>query len=245
MAHQRPIEVSDVRMAYRLARNRAGTAKEHVIHMLKRQVVYDELWALDGVTFDLRRGETLGLIGPNGAGKTTLMKVLAGVLHPTEGRVIVRGSVAPMIEVSGGLNPELTGRENVVLLGTLLGRAPRTMRERVAAIGEWAGLMDFLDLPVRGYSTGMRARLGFAIATDVKPDVLLIDEVFSVGDESFKAKSLERIDYLMGGGTSVVLVSHALHTIIDICEKAIWLDKGHIKEIGPAEDVVTAYRGSV
>ena len=240
-----PIEVNDVRMAYRLARNRAGTAKEHVIHIVKRQVVYDELWALDGVTFDLRQGEILGLIGPNGAGKTTLMKVLAGVLHPTAGRVIVRGAIAPMIEVSGGLNPELTGRENVVLLGTLLGRAPRAMRERVDAIAEWAGVVDFIDVPVRGYSTGMRARLGFAIATDLKPDVLLIDEVFSVGDESFKSKSLERIDYLMSGGTSVVLVSHALNTIADVCEVAIWLDKGHIKEIGPAEDVVDAYRGSV
>ena len=245
MSDLRPIQVNDVRMAYRLARNRAGTAKEHLIHMLKRQVVYDELWALDGVTFDLRRGETLGVIGPNGAGKTTLMKVLAGVLHPTEGRVIVRGSVAPMIEVSGGLHSELTARENIVLLGTLLGRPPRTMRERIDEIAEWAGIVDFLDVPLRGYSTGMRARLGFAIATDVKPDVLLIDEVFSVGDESFKAKSLERIDYLMDGGTSVVLVSHALHTIAEICGSAIWLDKGHIKEIGPAEDVVAAYRGSV
>ena len=245
MSDRLTIEVTDVRMAYRLARNRAGTAKEHVIHMLKRQVVYDELWALDGVTFDLGHGETLGVIGPNGAGKTTLMKVLAGVLHPTEGRVIVRGSLAPMIEVSGGLNPELTGRENVVLLGTLLGRSPGTMRERVDAIGEWAGVVDFIDVPLRGYSTGMRARLGFAIATDVKPDVLLIDEVFSVGDESFKSKSLERIEYLMSGGTAVVLVSHALNTIADVCESAIWLDKGHIKEIGPAEDVVAAYRGSV
>jgi ABC-type polysaccharide/polyol phosphate transport system ATPase subunit len=213
--------------------------------MLKRQVVYDELWALDGVTFDIRRGETLGVIGPNGAGKTTLMKVLAGVLHPTEGRVIVRGSVAPMIEVSGGLNPELTGRENIILLGTLLGRAPGAMRERVDAIAEWSGVVDFIDVPLRGYSTGMRARLGFAIATDVKPDVLLIDEVFSVGDEAFKSKSLERIDHLMSGGTSVVLVSHALNTIADVCESAIWLDRGHIKEIGPAEDVVAAYRGSV
>ena len=244
-SHPRPIEVTDVRLAYQLARNRAGTAKEHLINLMKRQVVYDKLWALDGVTLDVGRGEVFGIIGPNGAGKSTLLKCIAGVLHPTTGRVIVRGSVAPMIEVSGGMNPDLTGSENIVLLGTLLGRPPAEMRQRLDEIAEWAGLAHMMDVPIRAYSTGMRARLGFAINTDRKPDVLLIDEVFSVGDEAFKKKSLERIKYLMDGGTSVVIVTHALKTVVDLCDRAIWLDLGHIKEQGPPEDVVAAYRGSI
>ena len=235
----------DVRLAYQLARNRAGTAKEHVINLLKRQVVYDKLWALDGVTLDVLRGEVFGIVGPNGAGKSTLLKVVAGVLHPTSGRVLVRGSVAPMIEVSGGMNPDMTGRENIVLLGTLLGRPPAEMRDRAEGIAEWAGLTHMMDVPIRAYSSGMRARLGFAINTDRKPDVLLIDEVFAVGDEAFKKRSLERIQYLMSGGTSVVIVTHALNTIVEHCDSAIWLDHGHIKEHGPPGDVVDAYRGSI
>lgn len=245
MDHPRPIEVVKVSMAYQMARNRASTAKEYAINLLKRQVVYDELWALNDVSFDVRRGEVVGIVGANGAGKSTLMKVLAGVLHPSAGRVIIRGSISPMIEVSGGMNAELTGRENVVLLGTLLGRSPKEMTQRIDAIAEWAGIEDFMGVPIRGYSTGMKARLGFAIATDVKPDVLLVDEVLSVGDEEFRAKSLKRIEFLMDGGTSVVMVSHALPMIEKLCEKAIWLDHGFVKATGPSEDVVAAYKASV
>lgn len=232
-------------MAYQMARNRASTAKEYVINLLKRQVVYDELWALNDVSFDVRRGEVVGVIGANGAGKSTLMKVLAGVLHPSAGRVVVRGRLSPMIEVSGGMNNELSGRENIVLMGTLLGRTPREMNLRIDPIAEWAGIEEFIDVPVRGYSTGMKARLGFGVATDVKPDVLLIDEVLAVGDEAFRAKSLERIEYLMDGGTSVVMVSHSLPMIEKLCERAIWLDHGYVKATGPAEDVVEAYKASV
>ena len=198
-------------MAYQMARNRASTAKEYVINLLKRQVVYDELWALNDVSFDVRRGEVVGIVGANGAGKSTLMKVLAGVLHPSAGRVIVRGRLSPMIEVSGGMNNELSGRENIVLMGTLLGRTPREMNQRVDPIAEWAGLEEFIDVPVRGYSTGMKARLGFGVATDVKPDVLLIDEVLAVGDEAFRAKSLDRIEYLMLDPE--LLADQIVHTI--------------------------------
>lgn len=239
------IEVSDVRLAYQMASNRAGSAKEHLINLLKRQVVYDELWALDGVSLEVGRGDVLGIIGPNGAGKSTLLKAIAGVLYPTSGRVVVRGSVSPMIEVSGGMSADLSGRENIVLLGTLLGRSPSEMRDRVEVIAEWAGLEHMMDVPIRAYSTGMKARLGFAIATDRKPDVLLIDEVFSVGDEAFKAKSRERMDFLMDGGTSVLIVSHSLGTIVDLCDQTIWLDRGRIKEHGPSPDVIAAYRGSL
>jgi ABC-type polysaccharide/polyol phosphate transport system ATPase subunit len=240
-----PVEVRGASLAYQMARNRAGTAKEYAINLLKRQVVYDELWAVNDVSMTVERGEVVGIIGPNGAGKSTLMKLLAGVLHPTQGRVIVRGSVAPLIEMSGGMNQELTGRENIVLLGTLLGRNPTEMRLRVDPISEWAGVEEFLDVPLRAYSTGMKARLAFAIATDVKPDVLIVDEVLSVGDESFRGRSLDRIGYLMDGGTSVVMVSHGLSMVEDLCERAIWLDRGHVKASGPVSDVVSAYRASV
>jgi ABC-type polysaccharide/polyol phosphate transport system ATPase subunit len=240
-----PIEVTDVRLAYRLARNRAGTFKEFAINLLKRQLVYEQLWALDDVTFSVGPGEVFGVVGPNGAGKSTLMKALAGVLPPTSGRVIVRGIVSPMIEVSGGINPEMTGRENIVLLGTLLGREPAEMRGRTAEIAEWSGLTDFMNVPVASYSSGMRARLMFAVATDVKPDVLLVDEVLAVGDEAFRRTSLQRIEDLMAGGTSVVLVSHSLSTVMRYADTAMWLDHGRVKAMGPAKEVVEAYQGSV
>jgi len=232
-------------MAYALAKHRAGTAKEYVINLLKKQITYDKLWALNDVTFDVHPGEVLGVVGANGAGKSTLMKVLAGVLHPTEGRVIVRGRVSPMIELSGGMNMELTGRENIILNGTLLGRDAKQMESRVDELAEWAGLSEFIDVPMRGYSTGMVARLGFAVATDVKPDVLLVDEVLSVGDEAFRAKSLERIEYLMSGGTAVVMVSHSLQMIEKLCDRAMWFDRGYVKATGDSKDVIAAYRASL
>ena len=219
--------------------------KEFAINLLKRQVVFDSLWALDGVSFRVGEGEVFGVVGPNGAGKSTLMKILAGVLPPSSGRVVVRGLVSPMIEVSGGMNPEMTGRENIVLFGTLLGREPDQMRERITPIVEWAELTEFLDAPIRNYSTGMTSRLAFAIATDVKPEVLLIDEVLAVGDENFKRKSTKRIDELMNGGTTVVLVSHSLATVRKMADRVMWIDHGHCKMLGDAETVVGAYEASV
>jgi len=239
------IEVDNVSLAYRLARDQAGTMKEFAIRLLKRQVVYESLWALDGVSFQVAKGEVLGVIGPNGAGKSTLLKLLAGVLYPTAGRVVVRGLVSPMIEVSGGMNPEMTGRENIVLFGTLLGRSPQHMQERIQPIAEWAGLVDFLDTPLRNYSTGMTSRLGFAIATDIKPEILLVDEVLSVGDEHFKRKSTQRMQDLMDGGTTVVLVSHVLPTIRAMADRVLWMERGRIKMLGDANEVVDAYRASV
>lgn len=219
--------------------------KEFAINLLKRQVVYETLWALDDVSFEIAQGEVFGVVGPNGAGKSTLMKILAGVLPPTSGRVVVEGLVSPMIELSGGMNPEMTGRENIVLFGTLLGREPSLMRERIRPIAEWAELTEFLDVPLRNYSTGMYTRLGFAIATDVLPEVLLVDEVLSVGDENFKRKSTAKIRDLMDGGTTVVLVSHSLPTMRKMADRVMWLDHGRMKLIGETMEVVTAYEDSV
>ncbi len=232
-------------LAYRLARNRAGTMKEYAIRLVKRQVEYERLWALNDVSFEVRPGEVFAVVGPNGAGKSTLMKIIARVLPPTEGRVIVRGTVAPMIELGAGFNQEMTALENIVLNGTLLGRDPADMRQRAPAIAEWAGLQDFLDVPVRSYSTGMLARLGFAVATDFQPDVLVVDEVLSVGDEAFQHKSRQRIESMIERGTSVVLVSHDMGTVESVADRAMWLDNGQVKMLDSPAEVVDAYRATV
>jgi len=239
------IEVSEVGLAYRLSRSRSGTFKEFAIQMLKRQLTYEELWALSGVSFSVERGEVFGVIGPNGGGKSTLMKIMARVLPPTKGRVVVRGSVAPMIELGAGFNGELTGSENIIMYGTLLGRSPEAMRDRVEAIAEWAELSEFLDVPLRAYSTGMLARLGFSVATDTKPDVLIVDEVLSVGDASFQTRSAARMKELIGDGATVVIVSHDLPTIATLADRTMWLDAGSSMGIGDSGTVVSAYKRSV
>ena len=239
------IEVEGASLAYRLSRSKAGTAKEFAIQMLKRQVSYEQLWAINDISFTVGNGEVFGVVGPNGAGKSTLMKMLARVLPPTDGRVVVRGSVAPMIELGAGFNPELTGFENIVMYGTLLGRGTQFMRERAQGIVEWADLVDYMDVPIRSYSTGMLARLGFSVATDTDPDVLIVDEVLSVGDASFQAKSFERIEKMIADGTSVVLVSHDLAMVRKIADRAIWLDHGNVVAAGDPETVVGEYEASV
>ena len=236
------IEVHDVGLAYRISKGRPGTLKEQAIAMLKRQVVYERLWALRNVTFTVEPGQVFALVGPNGAGKSTLVKVLARVLPPTEGRVIVRGAVAPMIELGAGFNHEMTGRENTVLYGTLLGRDSDHMAERADEIAAWADLSEFIDVPLRNYSSGMLARLGFAVATDTRPDVLVVDEVLSVGDESFQHRSSMRIQKMIEEGTSVVLVSHQLDLVTEIADRAMWLDHGSVRSIGEPREVVAEYR---
>ncbi len=240
------IEVIDVSMAYRLDRDRPGSLKEFGIRALKRQHDADMFWALSGVSMTVPRGEVFGVIGPNGAGKSTLMKIIARVLPPSDGRVIVRGMVAPMIALGAGFNPELTARENIIIYGTLLGRDPRFMRSRVETIAQWSGLEDFLDVPTRTYSSGMLARLAFGTATDIAPEVLVVDEILAVGDTAFKRKSQERIKSLMASGnTSVVLVSHSLPTVAQLCNRVMWLDGGRVKRIGDPEEVVEEYQSTV
>ena len=187
------VEFDDVSLAFRLPRSRASSIKEMAIVGLRHGLRVDTLWALRNVSFTIERGELLGVIGNNGAGKTTLVRLMARILAPTMGRIIVRGSVAPLLGLSAGFGPDLTGRENIIRLGALVGRHPKEMRARADAIGEWAGLHEYLDVPIRTYSSGMTARLGFAIATDRQPDVLLMDEIHAVGDQDFRARSVERI----------------------------------------------------
>lgn len=236
--------VEDVRLGYRLSRNSGSSIKEFAISLFKRQVSYETLWALNGVSLRVEPGEVVAVIGPNGAGKSTLMKVIARVLPPSEGRVRVRGRIAPMIELGAGFNPDLTGLENIVLYGTLLGRDPAHMRRRAEAIAEWADLSDYLNVPVRSYSSGMLARLGFSVAVDTEPEVLIVDEVLSVGDESFQRRSLARIEQMIGGGTAVVLVTHSMVQVLDRASRVIWLQQGRVRMEGAPADVVSAYRAS-
>lgn len=235
------VEATDVSLAYRLTRDRAGTMKEFAINLLKRKVKREEFWAVRDVSFSLSPGEVLGVIGPNGAGKSTLMKMVARVLPPTEGRMVVRGVVAPMIELGAGFNQEMSAHDNIVLYGTLLGRTPSQMRDRIGAISEWAELTDFIDVPIRSYSSGMLARLGFAVATDIEPDVLVVDEVLSVGDTAFQEKSKERIQRLIDSGAAVLFVSHQMETVKEMSDRVIWLDHGRMVMVGDPAEVVDAY----
>ena len=245
MSKELIVEATDVSLAYRRTRHRVSSLKQTAIDTINRRLAYEEFFALNKVSFNIGRGETVSIIGRNGAGKSTLLKVIARVLPPTQGRVIVRGHVAPMIELGAGFNPELTGAENIVLYGTLLGRTPKEMRGRIEAIADWAGLTEHMNIPIRAYSSGMTARLAFATATDVTPDLLLIDEVLSVGDADFREKSAARTQEMMNGGCAVLLVSHDLETVQRMSTRAIYLSNGQEKVSGDPIEVVEAYLADV
>jgi len=235
------IELRDVSVRYRLPRERIPTFKEFAIKWLRGGLVYDDLLALANVDLAVPRGESLGIIGRNGAGKTTLMKVIARVLRPTQGSVAVSGTVAPLLELGAGFDMELSGRENVFLNGAILGRSRREMQRRFDAIVEFSELGEFIDAPLRAYSTGMVARLGFAVATDVEPDILLVDELLSVGDIEFQRKCTDRIEGILARGATLVLVSHSPESVMQLCRRAIWIDHGHVLADGPAHEVVEAF----
>ncbi|MGH7307124.1 MAG: ABC transporter ATP-binding protein [Candidatus Rokuibacteriota bacterium] len=237
------IALEGVSVRFRVPHERIATLKEYALRMASRRVRHEEFWALRDASLSVDEGEVFGLIGRNGAGKSTLLKVVARVLRPTAGRVRVRGRVAPLLEFGAAFHPELTGRENVFLNGTLLGRSRRQLAERFEGIVEFAELADFIDAPLRTYSSGMVARLGFAIATDVRPDVLILDEGLSVGDTDFQIKCTGRIREFREGGTTIILVSHEMAYVTEMCTRAAWIDHGAVKAVGPAPDVVRAYRG--
>jgi ABC-type branched-subunit amino acid transport system ATPase component len=245
MSAEKIIEATDITLAYRRTRHRVPSLKQTAIETINRRMTYENFYALNGITFDVSRGETLAIIGRNGAGKSTLLKVLARVLPPTSGRVIVRGSVAPMIELGAGFNPELTGAENIMLYGTLLGRDAKTMQSRIEAIADWAQLTEHLDIPIRAYSSGMVARLAFATATDQTPDLLLIDEVLSVGDEDFQTRSKARTEAMINSGCAVVLVTHDLAIVKSMATRALYLDHGVIRALGEPDDVIDAYHADL
>jgi ABC-type polysaccharide/polyol phosphate transport system ATPase subunit len=238
------IQLQDVGVRYRVASESVSTFKEYMIRRFQGEIKMRDFWALHEVNLNIFAGEMFGLIGPNGAGKSTLLKLVARVMRPTKGRVIVKGRVAPLIEFGAGFHPDLTGRENIFLNGALLGFTNEEMQGKFDRIVDFAELWDFIDVPLRNYSSGMSARLGFAVATDVEPDILIVDEILSVGDESFQRKSFERMTKFRDMGATIILVSHIMETITTLCHRAAWIDQGHIQLIGEVDEVVESYRGS-
>lgn len=237
------IEVTDATVRFNMASERVDTMKEYVLKLLKRELMYQEFLALQDVNLKVKAGEAWGIVGINGSGKSTLLKLICGILKPYRGAVTVRGSMAPLIELGAGFDGELTARENIYLNGTLLGHSEQYMREHFNEIVDFAELWDFLDMPIKNYSSGMSARLGFAVATMVRPDILICDEVLAVGDYKFQEKCENRMQEMLAGGTTLLYVSHSKEAVKKICNKALWLDKGHVKMCGEAEDVCAAYMG--
>ena len=235
------IEVKNVSMHFNLMVERVDSIKEYVIKLLKGKLLYNDFVALSHVSFNVKKGEIIGLIGLNGAGKSTLLKIIAGVLKPTSGEVTVKGSIAPLIEVGAGFDPELTARENIYLNGAILGHDRKFMDSKFDEIIDFAELRNFVDVPVKNFSSGMYARLGFAIATMVQPDILIVDEVLSVGDYKFQKKCEDRIQAMLDKGVTVVLVSHDISMIEKLCTKVVWLEHGHLKDIGPTAKVCKEY----
>lgn len=236
------IRFERVSVRFRVPVDRATTLKEQAIGWLRGTAGYRDFWALRDVSLSVKRGEVFGLIGHNGAGKSTLLRLVTQVLRPTAGRVWVRGRMSPLLGLGAGFHPELTGRENVLLNGTLLGHTREHMLRRMDAIVDFSGLGEFIDAPARTYSSGMWARLGFAVATDTRPDILIIDEAMAVGDESFRKRCSERMADLRSGGTTVFLVSHELTLFEEQVQRAGWLHEGRLEMVGPPADVVAAYR---
>ena len=241
MSKKTMIEVSDVTMQFRLNNDKILSLKEFVTTALRGKLQYNKFTALEHISFELKRGQTLGLIGRNGAGKSTLLKIISGILKPTEGCVSCYGNVVPMLELGSGFDFDLTGRENVFLNGAILGYSEEFLKGKYDEIVEFSELGQFIEVPILNYSSGMLARLAFSIATVVNPDILIVDEILSVGDVAFQEKSKKRMLHLMGGGTTVLFVSHSIEQIREMCDRAVWLDQGLIKMMGKAEDVCQAY----
>ncbi|MEI2743248.1 MAG: ABC transporter ATP-binding protein [Candidatus Competibacter sp.] len=236
------IQIDNVTVRFRIPHERIPTFQEYAIRWLKRRGVrYADFNALDDISFSVEQGETIGIIGPNGAGKSTLLKVIARVLRPTRGRLRLRGRVAPLLELGAGFDYEMTGRENIFLNGAVLGFSRKDIARRLDRIVDFSGIGDFIDAPVRTYSSGMVARLGFAVATDIRPEVLIIDEVLAVGDAEFQQKSAARIREFRDNGSTILVVSHSPASIKALCDRALWLEHGAIRAIGPADAVVDQY----
>lgn len=235
------VEVKDVSMKFNLNSEKLDSVKEYVMKMLTGKLHYNEFWALKNVSFTLEQGDRLGILGLNGAGKSTLLKAIAGVYKPTEGKVVRHGKIAPLLELGAGFEPQYTARENVYLYGAILGYTKDFIDSKFDEIIEFAELEKFVDVPIKNYSSGMRSRLGFAICTSVKPDILILDEVLSVGDSKFKIKSEARVRGMMEDNVTVLFVSHSLEQVRRICNKAIILDHGKIIKVGEVNEVADYY----
>lgn len=237
------IEVNHVSMVFNMASEQLNSLKEYFIKLMKRQLFFEEFLALDDISFKIPRGQVVGLVGTNGSGKSTMLKIIAGVLEPTRGSVTVRGNIAPLIELGAGFDLELTARENIYLNGALLGYTKQFIDDHLEDIIEFAELRDFMDMPLKNYSSGMVARIAFAIATVAEPDVLIVDETLSVGDVFFQEKCERRIQsFIDSGNVTVLFVSHSIEQVERLCQTAVWIERGKQRMMGPVKDVCEAYR---
>lgn len=241
---QNIIEINDVSMNFRLPKDRIVNLKEFIIKSLKKKMQYREFVALHNVSFSVQKGEVVGLVGHNGAGKSTLLKIISGILRPSAGSANVYGKVVPMLELGSGFDMDMSGRENIFLNGAILGYSEQFLKEKYDQIVEFSEIGEFIDIPLRNYSSGMIARLAFSIATVVEPEILIVDEILSVGDANFQEKSHKRMMELMSGGATVILVSHNLNQIRSMCSRVGWLDHGMLKMFGDAQTVCDAYQNS-
>ena len=237
------IEVDHVSMRFKMANDKIRYIKEYLIQVLKKKLTYQEFVALNDVSFSVKKGEIVGLIGHNGAGKSTMLKVISGILKPTEGNVTVRGNIVPMLELGSGFDMDMSGRENIFLNGAILGYSEEYLNAHYDSIVAFSGLEEFIDMPIRNYSSGMVARLAFSIASEVVPDILIVDEILGVGDAAFQQKSHARMMEMMSGGTTVLMVSHSIQEIRNMCDRVVWLDHGTVKMIGDAKEICNLYQG--
>lgn len=239
------IQVNNVTMDFKMANDKINSLKETVVASLTGKLQYHYFRALDHVSFEVQKGEVFGIIGANGAGKSTILKIISGILYPTEGTVKVSGHIAPLLELGAGFDPELSARENIYLNGALIGYSKEFIDEKFDEIVSFAELEDFINVPIRNFSSGMIMRLGFSIATIVKPEVLIVDEILSVGDEHFKRKSGEKMQSLMDGDTTVLFVSHDIRQIQELCSRVLWLEKGRVRMQGSSQKICAAYLESI
>lgn len=229
-------------MRFNLSQERVDNLKEFIIKFLRRDLKFNEFWALKDVSFKIKKGERLGVLGLNGSGKSTLLKVVSGVLKPSAGSIETSGVIAPLLELGAGFSPEYTGRENIYLYGAVLGFTKEFLDEKIDEIVDFSGLGEFIEVPIKNYSSGMKARLGFSIATVVEPDILILDEVLSVGDKKFRRKSENKIMSMFDRGVTVLFVSHSLEQVVRLCDRAIILDSGRLVAEGPVEQVARIYK---
>lgn len=239
------IELDNVSLKYTLDKESIVSLKEYVIKFLKKKLDYEDFWAAKNINLKIEKGEVVGIIGYNGAGKSTLLKIISRIVEPTEGKVTVKGKIAPLIELGAGFDFELTARENVFLNGLILGYSKSFIKKNFDKIIDFAEIEnEFLDVPLKKFSSGMIARLGFAISTVIKPDILIVDEILSVGDFKFQEKSLNKIKEMMENDTTVIIVSHSIEQIEKMCTKVVWLENGSIKKIGNSKEICEEYKNS-
>lgn len=235
------VSLEDVSICFNMQIEKIDNLKEYFVKMLKGKVSYKEFWALNNISFDIAKGEVFGLVGLNGAGKSTLLKVIAGVLKPTKGKVSINGSIVPLIELGAGFDMELSARENIYLNGAVLGYSKKFINEKFDEIVDFAETWEFLDVPLKNYSSGMLARIAFAISTVVEPDILIVDEILAVGDYKFQQKCMDRIKLMLNNGVTILFVSHSTSQVEQLCSRVAYLDKGRVVEVGPTKEVLAKY----